>query len=53
MNVLNMNKLSSILRKVSRLLGDASAVKNGRVKQRAGNRVKSKLIGRVIRKFLK
>jgi len=42
-------KIRNTLYKTSRLLGDYSAVKNGRVLRRAKNRIIGKYLGRLMR----
>jgi len=49
----SINKFRSFLYGLSRLLGDAQAVKTGKVGKRVARRVAGKATGRILRKLFK
>jgi len=42
-----------LLYQIARVLGDLTAIKNGKVSKRAGRRVAGKITGRALRKLFK
>lgn len=50
---MSINKTRSFLYKLSRLLGDANAVRRGSVGKRVGRRVAGRAAGRVLRRLFK
>lgn len=50
---MSISKIRSLLYKLERLLGDVDAVRKGRIRQRIKNRMKTKIVGKLLRKFIK
>lgn len=52
-SLVSINKTRSLLYKLSRLLGDANAVRRGTIGKRVGRRVAGKATGRFLRRLFK
>jgi hypothetical protein len=48
---MTISHLRRLLYKFNRFLGDVNAVKRGRIRQRAGNRVIGRIAGRMLRRL--